>query len=126
MRKEVIYHNICSTDCTFHPKLISKRPNCNSQLLNKTAKGIKNVIDCEPPTRKKKSSISSIVRLHNMAKDLWERKRVMSEQNRVSSPSNSQKSTAMTEKRKYLSFEHMFELLDSDKDGFISSDLIDC
>ncbi len=126
MRKEVIYHNMCSTDCTFHPKLTSKRPSCNSQLVNKTAKGIKNLIDCEPPTRKKKSSLGSIVRLHTMAKDLWERRRVLSEQSRVSSPSISQQSIKITEKRKNLSFEHIFELLDSDKDGVISSDLIDC
>ena len=126
MRKEVIYHNICSTDCTFHPKLISKRPSCKSQLEYKTAKGIKNVIDCEPPTRKKKISLGSIVRLHTMAKDIWERRRVLSEQSRVSSPSISQQSIAITEKRKNLSFEHIFEILDSDEDGVISSDLIDC
>ncbi len=89
-------------------------------------KGIKNVIDCEPPTRKKKSSLGSIVRLHTMAKDLWERRRVLSEQSRISSPSISQQSIAITEKRKNLSFENIFELLDSDKDGVISSDLIDC
>ena len=61
-----------------------------------------------------------------MAKDIWERRRVLSEQSRVSSPSISQQSIAITEKRKNLSFEHIFELLDSDKDGVISSDLIDC
>ena len=128
-RKESIYLNILAPDCTFQPKFISKRPSCHSQVINKTDKTYRNVCEIDPSTAtttKKKSSLSSIVRFHTMALDFWERRRVLSEQSRVSSPSISQKSIKITEQRKQKIFEQIFELLDSDKDGFISADLIDC
>lgn len=38
LRKDLIYNNICDTECTFKPKIFSKRLKCQSQYMAKTQK----------------------------------------------------------------------------------------
>jgi hypothetical protein len=54
LRKDLIYNNICDAECTFKPKISSKRIRCHSQYMNKTLKENQTGLGCDNPSNPKK------------------------------------------------------------------------